>query len=379
MLDYELLRFIWWLLLGVLFTGYAVTDGFDLGVAVLLPLVARDDIDRRVVVNTVGPVWEGNQVWLILGAGAIFAAWPAVYAMSFSGFYFAMMIILSALIIRPVAFKYRSKIDSLRWRFNWDRGLFFSGFVPSVLFGVAVGNVLQGVPFHFDDTLRGFYTGSFFGLLNPFALLCGVLSLSMFVMQGGFYLAVKTENNIRKRALRYANFAALLVVFLFAAAGFWVAFGIEGYIQTSPIVHDGASNPLHKTVMKEVGAWLRNYYQYPFMLLAPVMTFIGALFAITFSRVGAGKMAFVFSSASIVGVVSTVGLSMFPFILPSFSHPSQSLTVWDASSSQFTLFIMMIVAAFFIPVILLYTGWVYRVMRGKVRRADIEREQHTLY
>ncbi|WP_313272849.1 cytochrome d ubiquinol oxidase subunit II, partial [Stenotrophomonas sp.] len=190
LLDYTTLRVIWWLLLGVLLIGFAVMDGFDLGVGALLPFVAKTDEERRLVINTIGPVWEGNQVWLVLGGGAIFAAWPPLYAVSFSGFYLAMFVILFALILRPVGFKYRGKMPSQRWRNNWDWALFIGGFVPALIMGVAVGNVLLGVPYHFDDTQRVWYTGTFFGLLTPFALLAGLLSVAMLVSHGAAMLVL---------------------------------------------------------------------------------------------------------------------------------------------------------------------------------------------
>ncbi len=185
LIDYETLRVIWWGLLGVLLIGFAVTDGFDLGTGTLLPFVAKTDTERRVVINAVGPVWEGNQVWLIVGGGAIFAAWPPLYAVSFSGFYLAMFAVVFALILRPVAFKYRSKRENPAWRTSWDWALFIGGFVPALIFGVAVGNVLQGVPFRLENDLRIFYEGTtLFELLNPFALLCGLLSVAMLIMHG---------------------------------------------------------------------------------------------------------------------------------------------------------------------------------------------------
>ena len=183
-LDYQTLRVIWWLLLGVLLIGFAVMDGFDLGVGTLLPFVAKTDEERRLVLNTIGPVWEGNQVWLVLGGGAIFAAWPPLYAVSFSGFYLAMFLILFALILRPVGFKYRGKMPSQRWRNNWDRHLFIGGFIPALIMGVAVGNVLLGVPFAIDDTARISYEGHLIGLLTPFALLAGLVSVAMLVAHG---------------------------------------------------------------------------------------------------------------------------------------------------------------------------------------------------
>ncbi|MGD9298976.1 MAG: cytochrome d ubiquinol oxidase subunit II, partial [Thiohalocapsa sp.] len=173
MLDYEILKLVWWLLVGVLFIGFAVTDGMDMGVGTLLPFLGKNDAERRVIINTVGPHWDGNQVWLITAGGAIFAAWPLVYGAAFSGFYFAMLLALFALFFRPVGFDYRSKIENKAWRNAWDWGLFIGGAVPALVFGIAFGNLLQGVPFHLDELLRPYYTGSFFALLNPFALLAG--------------------------------------------------------------------------------------------------------------------------------------------------------------------------------------------------------------
>ncbi|MET0755504.1 MAG: cytochrome d ubiquinol oxidase subunit II, partial [Pseudoxanthomonas sp.] len=228
-LDYDTLRLIWWLLLGILLIGFAVMDGFDLGVGTLLPVVARTDAERRLVLNVVGPVWEGNQVWLITGGGAIFAAFPALYAVSFSGFYLAMFLILFALILRPVGFKFRSKVEDKRWRAVWDWGLFVGGFVPSLVFGVAMGNVLLGAPFHFDDTLRIYYTGGFFALLSPFAVLCGLVSVSMLIAHGAAMLVIKTDGPVNLRARRYGSIAAVATALLFVLAGIWVATGISGH------------------------------------------------------------------------------------------------------------------------------------------------------
>ena len=228
-LDYETLRVIWWGILGILLIGFAIMDGFDLGVAICLPWIARTDIEKRILINSVGPTWEGNQVWFILGGGAIFAAWPMLYALSFSGFYFAMLLTLLALILRPVGFKYRSKLIHPLWRQCWDWLLFVGGFVPALIFGVAVGNVLQGVPFHFDQSLRAFYTGTFLELLNPFAIMSGGLSIVMLIMHGAYFIQIKTEGAIQLRARTTAKIAALLTALIFIVNGVWVYFGIDGY------------------------------------------------------------------------------------------------------------------------------------------------------
>lgn len=365
-LDYQTLRVIWWLLLGVLLIGFAVMDGFDLGVGTLLPFVAKTDEERRLVLNTIGPVWEGNQVWLILGGGAIFAAWPPLYAVSFSGFYLAMFLILFALILRPVGFKYRGKMPSQTWRNNWDRALFIGGFIPALIMGVAVGNVLLGVPFHFDDTQRVFYTGNLLGLLTPFALLAGLVSVAMLVSHGAAMLVLKTNGPVAERSARIGSIAAIASFVLFALAGAWVAFGLPGYQITSPVISDGASNPLLKTAeLSAAGGWLQNYSTMPATLLAPVIGLLGALASAVLLRKRRGGLAFIASGASIAGIILTVGFAIFPFLLPSSTQPGSSLTVWDASSSHLTLWIMLLCTVIFLPIIIAYTTWVYRVMKGK--------------
>lgn len=367
LIDYETLRIIWWLLLGLLLIGFAVMDGFDLGTAALLPFVARTDVERRVVINAVGPVWEGNQVWLILGGGAIFAAWPPLYAVSFSGFYLAMFAILFALILRPVGFKYRSRRESETWRTAWDWALFVGGLVPALILGVAVGNVLQGVPFRLESDLRIFYDGTtLFELLNPFALFCGLLSVAMLIMHGAAWLVLKSQGPVAERSRLYGSIAAIATVVLFALGGLWLWLGIDGYRITSNIITTGPSNPLGKTVVRAPGVWFNNYAVHAWMMIAPALGFLGALGSLGFMRTGREMLALLFTSVSILGIISTVGLSMFPFILPSSIDPRSSLTVWDASSSHLTLFIMLLVTVIFLPIVVAYTAWVYRVLWGKV-------------
>ncbi|MEO1039840.1 MAG: cytochrome d ubiquinol oxidase subunit II [Pseudomonadota bacterium] len=371
-LSYELLRVLWWGLMGVLLIGFAATDGFDLGVAALLPFVARTDTERRVAINTVGPTWEGNQVWLILGGGAIFAAWPYVYAISFSAFYLAMFVVLAALILRPVAFKYRSKRDDPRWRSFWDWALFVGGFVPTLIFGVAVGNVLQGAPFTLDETLRASWHGSFIGLLNPFALMCGLLSVSMLVLHGATWLSMKAEHGpVRDRARVFGRLAGYGVLVLFALGGAWVAFGSIGFAQVGSVDPNGPSNPLRTETIAEAGAWLKNYAAHPWTALAPILGFAGAGLALFGLRISSEALAFLGSKLSVFGIIATVGVSMFPFILPSSIDPNASLTVWNASSSHLTLFIMLIVTAIFLPIVLAYTAWAFKVMWGRVTSEDV--------
>lgn len=382
LLSFELLRVIWWLLLGVLLIGFALTDGFDMGVGALLPFVAKTDNERRVVINTVGPVWEGNQVWFILGGGAIFAAWPPLYAVSFSGFYLAMFAVLAALILRPVGFKYRSKRESTAWRSGWDWALFVGGAVPALIFGVAVGNVLQGVPFYLTEDLMPIYDGTFYwkflALLNPFAILVGLVSFGMLLMHGAAWLTVKTEGVIADRARSIGAIMGLIAMAGFALAGVWLAFGVDGYAIVGAVVADGPSNPLHSEVSRE-SSWLAAYSVRPWIAIAPVLGFIGMAMAIRGLRSGGEVSTLLWSKLGIFGVISTVGLTMFPFILPSSVDPKSSLTVWDASSSHLTLFVMLVVTVIFMPLILLYTAWVYKVLWGKVTEDDVTANSDSVY
>ncbi len=378
MFDYETLRLIWWILIAVLLVGYAVMDGFDLGVGTLLPFIAKSDDERRVLINAIGPTWDGNQVWLILGAGAVFAAWPAIYAAAFSGMYAALLLVLFALFLRPVGFDYRSKIDHPLWRKVWDYALFLGGFVPALVMGVAFGNFLQGVPFHFDETLRSFYDGGLIDLLNPFALLAGLVSVAMLTMHGANFLLIKTEGVLQQRALRASRMSAVVTIVLFVLAGVWIINGIEGFRILSNIDMQAASSPFGKTVVREIGAWMHNFYVHPWMWAAPVAGIGGALLVLLFGVRRPG-MSWIASAVSVAGIATTAGLAMFPFVLPSSTHPSQSLLMWDATSSQLTLWLMLLAAVIFIPLILFYTAWVFRVLRGKVTVEQIQQNDHAVY
>ena len=372
-LDYEVLRLIWWALLGILLIGFAVMGGMDLGMGALLPFVARTDDERRVMLNLVGPTWEGNQVWLVLGGGAIFAAWPAIYAASFSGFYIAMIAILLALILRPVGFKFRSKIDNPTWRSVWDWALFVGGFVPAVVFGVAVGNLFVGVPFRLDETLRTSYEGNFFQLLMPFPLVAGLLSLAMLLTMGAAVIAARTTGPVAERARIYGRWAAAATVVLFVMAGVVTLFLLSGFKVTSVQDVFGPSNPLGKTVILEQGAWRTNYTSMPWTIIAPVLALIGSVVAYLSLELRMKVLGILGASLAIVGIIATAGLSLFPFLMPSSVDPQSSLTVWDASSSQMTLFIMLCATILFLPIVLGYTAWVYRVMRGPVTTASLNR------
>lgn len=375
MLDYETLRIIWWLLLGALLIGFAVMDGFDLGVGAIFRFIGRDDAERRALLESIEPVWEGNQVWFVLGGGAIFAAWPLLYAASFSSLYLAMFLLLLALILRPVGFMFRNKVGDPRWREVWDWALFIGGAVPALLFGVAFGNLFLGLPFHIDDMARPVYTEGFFNLLHPFALLSGVVSLAMLVMHGAAYAALKVEDPMAARARAIGQLAGLVLLVSFSATGLWLAFGMDGLRIAGDLDPAGPSNPLRKSVESVAGGWVANYAAYPWMWIGPALAYGGALLAMLSLRLGRPELAFVASAQSCAGVILTAGFGLFPFLMPSSTDPSSSLTVWDASSSQRTLFIMLVAVIVFLPLVLAYTAWVFRVLRGKVSLAHVRAQQ----
>jgi cytochrome d ubiquinol oxidase subunit II len=377
--DYLTLKLIWWLFVCVLLVGFALLDGFDLGIGTLLPFLARTDEQRRVLLNAIGPTWEGNQVWFITAGGAMFAAWPFVYATAFSGFYWAMLLVLFALFFRPVGFEYRSKVADPRWRNAWDWGLFVGGAVPALVFGVAFGNLLQGVPFELDGFMRSTYTGSFWGLLNPFGLLAGGVSLSMLVMHGALYLQLRTEGELNARAAKAARWFGALFMAAFALAGVWQAVGIEGFRIVAMPDPGGVVSPLSKTVEVVEGAWMQNYTARPWTMSAPIAAFAGGLLALLFSAAKRAGLAFVCSGTAVAGVIMTAALAMFPFIMPSSTRPNASLTVYDAVSSHLTLNLMFIAVVVFLPIVLLYTSWVYSVLRGKLSEDKIRKETHTAY
>ncbi|WP_084625533.1 MULTISPECIES: cytochrome d ubiquinol oxidase subunit II [Halomonadaceae] len=379
MMDYETLRFVWWVLIGVLLVGFAVTDGFDMGVAALLNVVGRGDEERRVMINSMAPHWDGNQVWLVTAGGALFAAWPPVYATAFNGFYLALMLTLFALFLRPLAFDYRSKLENPTWRRRWDWGLTIGSAVPALIFGVAFGNLLQGVPFQFDDYLRLEYQGGLLGLLNPFALLAGLLSLLMFVTHGAAWLQLKTEGELRSRSAAIGSLAALVCAALFVLGGVWLLLGVDGYQVTSVIDTQGYNDTTGKIVAVSAGGWMTNYSRFPLLWLLPILGVLSFVLCALTMKLGRHALAFTSSAVAMAMVVVTTGVTMFPFVMPSSLNPNHSLTMWDATASELTLKIMFVVVCIFVPLVLLYTVWSYWVMRGRLNEQFIRDNDKALY
>jgi cytochrome d ubiquinol oxidase subunit II len=373
--TFAITQVIWWLLLGVLLIGLAVMVGMDMGVGTILRYVGRSDAERRVALNIIGPHWDGNQVWFILGGGAIFAAFPLIYATAFSGFYVVMLLLLWTMILRPIGFEYRSRIEHRAWRNAWDWVLVVSGAVPMIVCGAAFGNLFQGVPFHFNWDLTSFYTGSFLGLLNPFALMTGVLSLSLSVMMGSLTIMNGAEGQMYRRARGVVQLAGAVALVLFALGGIWVH-ALAGYQLVGSPGEGVAQTPLQQTVTLAPGAWLHNFALDPLLWLLPLVGFAGIIGALLAARAGRSHVGWWCAALGWAGVIGTAGSALFPFMLPSSADPSMSLTLWNSSSSELTLLWMIGFTAVFVPLILWYTSWAFWVMRGKVTPESLADDEH---
>ncbi|GAB4270179.1 cytochrome d ubiquinol oxidase subunit II [Thermincola ferriacetica] len=330
------LNTIWFLLVGILIIGYAILDGFDLGVGSLYYLLGKTEEEKQVLLNSVGPFWDGNEVWLLTGGGALFAAFPQVYASVFSGFYLAMMLVLLGLIFRAAAVEFRNKVESETWKKRWDFLFFLGSFLPALLFGVAVGNVAKGLPL--DSAYN--YTGGFLDLLNPYSLLLGCLGLAAFLMQGVTYTMLKTEGAVQERAK--GLFTRIWIVFV----AVYVISAVATYIVAPGL--------------------FANYAKIPALFLVPLLALAGIILGPLSTKAGRYGMAFLASSVTMAALILTMALGMYPNWVPA-TDPNLSLTIYNASSSPLTLKIMLIIALLGVPVVLFYTTYVYRVFRGKVQ------------
>ena len=380
--DYETLRVLWWAILGVLLIGLAIMDGFDMGVAFLNPLLGRKDIENRQIINTMAPFWDGNQVWLILGGGAIFAAFPAIYAASFSGFYLAMLLVLLSLILRPVSIEFRDKFVSMFGRRTFDWTLFASGLVPPLVFGVAFGNLFLGVPFYLDDMHMPHYVDSYFGgffhLLSPFALLTGIVSVVMFATHGAVFLTAKLDGVVHRRALYVAQGGLIVWLVLFLIGGLWVGH-LGGYVVASPLNLNGPSDPTIKAVAIVQGAWLKNFGAYPLLYIVPGLAIVGCFMTSLLLGLKRYALAFATSGTMVGFTIMTAGVALFPFMMTSSIMPAHSFTVWDSTSSQLTLWLMLIAALIFVPIILTYTSWSFHKLREIIRTEDIDAGKDFFY
>jgi cytochrome d ubiquinol oxidase subunit II len=327
------LNTLWFILIAVLYTGFFVLEGFDFGVGMLLPFLSKDDTERRVMLNTIGPHWDGNEVWLLTAGGATFAAFPHWYATLFSGFYLALFLLLVALILRGVAFEFRSKDANPKWRTFWDGCIFVGSLVPALLIGVAFANILRGVPI--DGNMQ--YRGNLLTLLNPYALVAGLAAALTFLLHGGIFLSMKTTGALFEKAINFVRQAWILVVIEL------LALMIGTYRATDILDHRGLL------------AWI-----------VPILGMAAILAAGYFIRLGRQGWAFVMTSLTIVIALVSFFMALYPRVMVSSWGPIYDLTVKNASSSPYTLKIMTIVALIFVPVVLLYQAWSYRVFRKRI-------------
>jgi cytochrome bd ubiquinol oxidase subunit II len=329
------LNSIWFWLIAVLIIGYAILDGFDFGVGIL-SLFGRDEKERRIHVNAIGPVWDGNEVWLITGGGALFAAFPAVYATVFSGFYIALMLLLAALIFRAVSFEFRNKVDSPAWRHAWDWAFGLGSALPAILFGVAMGNILHGVPID----ANGNYLGTFIGLLNLYSIGVGVLSLVLFTMHGAIYLATKTIGPLRDRCQKWATHLWMDYVMLYIIITMWT------WLASPFLFKDSSSKSM--------------FYVFIILLLG------GIVYLPILLKAGKFNRAFLVSSLIIAAMLGQMALSLYPRLVPSSIDLNDSLTIYNSSSSLLTLQTMLVIALIGIPIVLVYSIYIHYVFRGKV-------------
>lgn len=382
MFEYEFLKIAWWLIIGAVLMIYAATAGFDAGVTMYMPFL-RSESDRRVVLNTSAPTWDGNLTWIVFAGGGLFVVWPAVYSTAFSGMYAAMLCILYSLFLRPPGYEYRNKIDHVAWRKTWDWALFFSGMIPVFVFGVALGNCFVGFPYYFDPhTFRSFYTGDFWDLLNPYGLLSGIVSVLMVLMHGSTFLQRRTEGHLRKLAFKVHIITGILLLITFTVSGLLLMKHLVGYQLISSDATDPTRYPLNNIVKSGVGYWIQTYQEYPWKYLAPIVAYAGIIESLWAAYYGWVTTAFWASCFAVGGIVGTAGATLFPFLMPSSTHPNQSLTVWNAASSQYALNVMLYVGVVLLFIILGYKIFAYSTIWGKkstLTAEDIEKNEHSFY
>jgi cytochrome d ubiquinol oxidase subunit II len=372
---YALLKLGWWCVLGIVLVGTATLMGSDMGVGALLRVVARSDTERRVCLNAIGPHWEGNQTWFVLGGGASFAAFPLLYATAFSALYLVMLLLLWSMLLRPVGFEYRSKLPLRAWREAWDWALVLGGALPMLLFGCAFGQLLLGVGFDLDWNLRSSYQVHAGALLRPFALLCGLLALALATLQGAAVLVQRCAGAVARRARLAGASAGACALLLFAGASVWAS-RLDGWLLLS---HPGAAvmqSPLQQQVLVRSGAWQANFGQHPLLWLLPLLGALAMPAAAACLYARHARAAWHLGTLAWVGVLGTAGASLFPFVLPSSTHPGHSLTVWNAASSSGALLWMSGFTAVLLPLVLWYTRWCFRIMRGSVDGDEIEGSDH---
>ncbi|QJC29948.1 cytochrome d ubiquinol oxidase subunit II [Enterobacteriaceae endosymbiont of Plateumaris sericea] len=380
MLDYDILRIIWWFLIGILVIGFLITDGLDMGVGILLFIIGKNNIERRIMINSIAPHWDGNQVWLITVGGALFAAWPIVYATLFSNFYIPMIIMLLSLFLRPVGFEYRSKIKDNKWQKICDILISIGSIIPPIIIGLAMGNLLKGIPFYIDKYFRIHSELNFLNLFNKFSIMISITSFIMFINQASTYLQFRINDKyISYRTNIITQISSIMLIIFFILSFINTIFYIKGY-KVNTLIENNFNNIINKKeILYSYGFWFSNFQKHYYLLIIPLLCLILPIFTIIFSRYKKKLMTFICSSLTIIFIVCTIGITMFPLIIPSNIMPSHSLTMWNATSSKLTLSIMLYAAIIFIPIILSYTFWCYKKMFFSLTREEIKNNTNNYY
>ena len=361
--DYEIMRCIAWGLLWLMIINFSLMGGYDLGGSILFPFLAKTDKERHFFINALSITWNGNQIGFISIMIILFSTWSIAYSVLFTAFNSLLFLIIIILLLRPLAFYYRNILISEKWLPLWDKGVFLSGFIPVFIFGLVMGNLLKGIPFHLDSDMRIIYYGDFWGLLNPFALLTAITTLALFSFYGATYTQFKTEGDIALRAKEKLQLAAIITALGFIVTGLWVM-RLEGYHIESEILANGVSNPLAKFVKRGEGLWLDNYEHIPVLIAVPVLALISCGLTVWLStQHDKLKWACICSGVTVVCMISTVALSMFPFIVPSNMSLNSSLSLWDSSASYHALQFILLVMAIFLPLIFISTRWFLKLVR----------------
>jgi len=384
--DLQTLQLIWWALVGVVLILYATTAGFDFGVTLLMPFLKRkakfaeNDAERRVILNTIAPTWDGNQTWLVFAGGALFVIWPSVYAATFSGMYFLMMMILWSFFLRPTGFDYRGKLPSHTWRSTWDWALFLSALLPVFSFGLIIGNLFIGLPIAYDPILmRSFYFGSFFGLFHVFPVVCGLAALAMCLMHGTAHLNRRTDGSLKIYFQRLNTQFIWIFLLLVTVAGFMLT-RIPGYVLAGMSAHPLAE-PFNNITLVIPGGWWMVLKTHYWKWIPVVGVYLFALLTLYTQKKNA-SLSFWMSALAVASTVTLFGVGLFPFVLPSSVNPQQSLTLWSASSAQFTLMGMFYFAVVLLVIIVAYKFWGYHALWGKkatLSTKDVEKQDHTFY
>ncbi|QJC29507.1 cytochrome d ubiquinol oxidase subunit II [Enterobacteriaceae endosymbiont of Plateumaris pusilla] len=379
MLDYNVLRIIWWFLIGFLVIGFLITDGLDMGVGILLFIIGKNNIERRIMINSIAPHWDGNQVWLITVGGALFAAWPIVYATLFSSFYIPMIIMLLSLFLRPVGFEYRSKIKNYKWQKICDILISIGSIIPPIIIGIAMGNLLKGIPFYIDRYFRIHSELHFLNLFNIFSIIISLTSITMFINQASTYLQFRINDKyINYRTNIITQISSIMLIIFFILSFINTMFYIKGY-KIITLIENNFNNIVKKEILHSYGFWFSNFQKHYYLLIIPLLCLILPIFTIIFSRYKKKLMTFISSSLTIIFIVCTIGITMFPLIIPSNIMPSHSLTMWNATSSKLTLNIMLYAAVIFVPIILSYTFWCYKKMFYPITREEIKNNTNNYY